>query len=97
MSMGVWLPTFRNDLAVFFFDDSTLDDEGTKFLRNVGTIHSVTQGHTLSSITASASSLARSFMILRLYIKAEDTQLDKLAALSCNFLKYVVTMRAGWN
>jgi len=89
--LGVWLPTFRKDRAVFFFDGLTLGDEGTKFLRYAGTIHSVTRGHTLSSITVKASSLARSFMI------AEDTQRDKWPALSCSFLKYVVTMRAGWN
>ena len=72
MQLGVWLPTFRNDRAVFF-DGLTLDDEGTRLLQNVGTIHSMTQGHTLSSVTVTASSLARSFMILRLYVKAEDT------------------------
>ena len=78
MPLGVWLPTFRNDRAVFFFDGLTLDDEGTKFLQNVGTIHSVTKGHTLSSITVKTSSLATSFVVLRLYIKAEDTQRDML-------------------
>ena len=77
MPLGVWLPTFRNDRAVFF-DGLILDDEGTKFLQNVGTIHSVTKGHTLSSITVKTSSLATSFVVLRLYIKAEDTQRDML-------------------
>jgi hypothetical protein len=80
--LGVWLPTFRNDRAVFFFESLILDKEGSKFLRNVGTIHSMTQGNTLCSITVRTSSLARSFMILRLYITAEDTQSDKWAALT---------------
>ena len=94
--LGVWLPTFRNERAVFF-DGLTRHYEGNKFLRKAGTIHSMTQGHTLSSITVRTSGLSRNFMIWRLYIKAEDTQRDKWAELSCSFLKYIVTMRAVWN